>query len=66
MKNGNLQFSSSSWIVSVNVAKCLIERHGCIYPRKKCGQANTFDIAATTTNCSEEVLRLLEISDHAV
>jgi hypothetical protein len=68
MKNGNLPIHTAAAAgLSVNVAKCLIETWPASIHEKNADGLTPLDIAAKTTNCSEEVLRLLlEISDHAV
>jgi ankyrin repeat protein len=67
MKNGYLPIHTAAAAgLSVNVAKCLIETWPESIHEKNAEGLTPLDIAAKTTNCSEEVLRLLEISDHAV
>jgi ankyrin repeat protein len=66
-KHGNLPIHTAAAAgLSVNVAKCLIETWPESIHEKNAAGLTPLDIAATTTTCSEEVLRLLEISDHAV
>jgi ankyrin repeat protein len=66
-KHGNLPIHTAAAAgLSVNVAKCLIETWPASIHEKNADGLTPLDIAAKTTMCSEEVLRLLEISDHAV
>lgn len=67
MKHGNLPVHTAAASgLSVNVAKCLIETWPESIHEKNSDGLKPLDIAAKTTNCSEDVLRLLEISDHAM
>jgi ankyrin repeat protein len=67
MKHGNLPIHTAAVAgLSVHVAKYLIETWPESIHEKNADGLTPLDIAAKNTNCSEEVLRLLEISDHAV
>jgi ankyrin repeat protein len=66
-QHGNLPIHTAATAgLSVNVAKCLIKTWPESIHEKNVDGLTPLEVAAQTNKCSEEVLRLLEISDHAV